>query len=107
MLRAQVLHRRGAAVTSPGRTHRPTHLVPAAPCGDAFPGPGARLRGTRSLINLLTERLPPGRLLTGALWLNVYLAIYACAIFSPLEKEENRFLKMLPTLRMNSYFPAP
>lgn len=63
--------------------------------------------GRRTPSNLLTESLPPGRLLTRAFWLNVYFAIYACAIFSPLEKEENRFLKMLPTLQMNSYFPAP
>lgn len=67
-------------------------------------GAGGRFQGWGSLPSLLKE--PCTRHGSHkAFWLNVYFSVYACAIIALPEKQENRFLKMLPTPQKNT-FPA-
>lgn len=100
---------------------RRTHQSPNTPVSGAAPGSaaasrhssitlqhaasapaGSRGSGDRASSSLLTELLPPARFSLG------HFGLMSISLFMPvlylalLEKEENRFLKMLPTPLMNT-----
>lgn len=103
----------GRAAGRPPDCHSPPHLCAARgpidpPKRAAAPARrGAGLQGPGAPSGLRRPRLPRGVVLTRAFWLNVYFAIYACAIFSPFGEGRKSFLKMLPTPQVNACFPAP